>query len=123
MRNIDRDKWAVQAASAVSDDSRRARIRYDRFDRYRSRQIRSIRCQERLDREVRRELHTKVKLADDSARALGAFRDAAGLVGLNLRGLLIFPLNRVVHFAPVNRDFPRRVDAQAGPDRRGRRRS
>ena len=44
-----------------------------------------------------------------------SFRDAAGLVGLNLRRLLIFPLNRVVHFAAMDRNFARRVDAQPDP--------
>jgi hypothetical protein len=46
---------------------------------------------------------------------LGAFRDAAGLVGLNLRSLLVFPLNRVVDFAAVDRDFSRGVDAEPDP--------
>jgi hypothetical protein len=52
------------------------------------------------------------KIARSLARALGAFRDAAGLIRLDLRGLLVFPLNRVVDFASVDRYLARSVDAE-----------
>jgi hypothetical protein len=46
---------------------------------------------------------------------LRAVADAAGLVGPNLRRLLILPLDRFVHFAAVDRYLPRRFDAQPYP--------
>jgi hypothetical protein len=42
-------------------------------------------------------------------RAIG---NSTGLIGANLRGLLIFPLNRVIHFATVDRYLARRFDPQ-----------
>src|SRR5262249_48296007 len=40
-------------------------------------------------------------------------RNSAGLIGPNLRGLLVFPLNSLVHFAAMHRNLARRLDPQS----------
>jgi len=41
------------------------------------------------------------------------FRDPTGLVGMELRGLLILALYRLVDFPSVNRHFARRLDPES----------